>query len=101
MLAPSATLDAAQRVIAAAVMKAEDLAVDVCIAVTDGGGHLLAMARIVLDAGAPGLTIHPRPDERHIRGADVEPAKAAANAFPPGFVSLSLGETAMKDRKAI
>lgn len=29
------------------------------------------MARIVLDAGASGITIHPRPDERHIRRADV------------------------------
>jgi glc operon protein GlcG len=46
VLAPSATLAAAQRVITAAIMKAEDLAVDVCIAVTDGGGHLLATARM-------------------------------------------------------
>ncbi|WP_350336187.1 pyridoxine 5'-phosphate synthase [Coralliovum pocilloporae] len=29
------------------------------------------MARIVLDAGAHGITIHPRPDERHIRRTDV------------------------------
>ncbi|MCW5722919.1 MAG: pyridoxine 5'-phosphate synthase [Devosia sp.] len=29
------------------------------------------MARIVLDAGASGITIHPRPDERHIRRTDV------------------------------
>lgn len=29
------------------------------------------MARVVLDAGAHGITIHPRPDERHIRHADV------------------------------
>src|SRR4051812_31157847 len=28
-------------------------------------------ARLALDAGAQGLTVHPRPDERHIRGADV------------------------------
>ena len=28
-------------------------------------------AHIVLDAGADGLTVHPRPDERHIRAGDV------------------------------
>lgn len=28
-------------------------------------------ARIVLDAGAHGITVHPRPDARHIRSADV------------------------------
>jgi pyridoxine 5-phosphate synthase len=29
------------------------------------------IARLVLDAGADGITIHPRPDERHIRRTDV------------------------------
>ncbi len=29
------------------------------------------LGRIALEAGAAGLTIHPRPDERHIRRADV------------------------------
>jgi pyridoxine 5-phosphate synthase len=28
-------------------------------------------ARTVLEAGADGITVHPRPDERHIRAADV------------------------------
>lgn len=46
VLAPSATLVAAQRAIAAAIKQAESLSVDVCIAVTDGAGHLLAMARM-------------------------------------------------------
>ncbi len=46
IMAPSATLHAAQRVIAAAIQAAEALAVDVCIAVTDGSGHLLAMVRM-------------------------------------------------------
>ena len=46
IMAPSATLHAAQRVIAAAIESAEELAVDVCIAVTDGAGHLLAMVRM-------------------------------------------------------
>jgi glc operon protein GlcG len=46
LMAPSVTLAAAQRAIAAALEKAEELAVDVCLAVTDGAGHLLAMARM-------------------------------------------------------
>ncbi|HUN39817.1 MAG TPA: pyridoxine 5'-phosphate synthase [Acetobacteraceae bacterium] len=36
-----------------------------------GVPDLLHFARIALDAGAAGLTVHPRPDERHIRGSDV------------------------------
>jgi pyridoxine 5-phosphate synthase len=32
---------------------------------------LVALSRIALDAGAHGITVHPRPDERHIRGHDV------------------------------
>ncbi|HQY87829.1 MAG TPA: pyridoxine 5'-phosphate synthase [Tepidisphaeraceae bacterium] len=34
---------------------------------------LLKFTRIALDAGAQGITIHPRPDERHIRTSDVAP----------------------------
>ena len=34
---------------------------------------LLHCARICLDAGAAGITIHPRPDERHVRARDVAP----------------------------
>ena len=45
-MAPSATLHADHSAIAAAIESAEELAVDVCIAVTDGAGHLLAMARM-------------------------------------------------------
>ncbi len=36
-----------------------------------GVPDLLEFARIAHDAGADGLTVHPRPDERHIRSADV------------------------------
>ena len=32
---------------------------------------LINIARLVLDAGAQGITVHPRPDERHIRRSDV------------------------------
>jgi pyridoxine 5-phosphate synthase len=36
-----------------------------------GVPDILDFARIAHDAGAQGLTVHPRPDERHIRRADV------------------------------
>lgn len=40
-----------------------------------------ALAAVALDAGAAGVTIHPRPDERHIRATDVR-AIAALLAEP-------------------
>ncbi|CAN5487911.1 pyridoxine 5'-phosphate synthase [soil metagenome] len=39
-------------------------------------------AKICLDAGAAGITIHPRPDERHIRPADVDELAALLNYYP-------------------
>lgn len=39
---------------------------------------LVRLSAIALDAGAQGLTIHPRPDERHIRSSDVDPLAALA-----------------------
>src|ERR1051325_9929713 len=41
-----------------------------------GVPDILTFARIAHDAGAGGLTVHPRPDERRIRGSD-GPAVAA------------------------
>lgn len=38
--------------------------------------------RIALEAGAHGLTVHPRPDERHIRASDLRPLKDLVDAFP-------------------
>src|SRR5207237_5505592 len=32
---------------------------------------VVGLSRIALDAGAHGITVHPRPDERHIRRDDV------------------------------
>jgi glc operon protein GlcG len=46
ILAPTATLAAAQRAVAAALEEAERLAVDICVAASDSGGHLLAFARM-------------------------------------------------------
>lgn len=36
-----------------------------------GYPSVIETARLVLDAGAHGITVHPRPDERHIRRADI------------------------------
>jgi len=43
---------------------------------------VLKLGRIALEAGASGLTIHPRPDERHIRRADVPSLRALVDEFP-------------------
>ena len=39
-------------------------------------------ATCVLEAGAQGLTVHPRPDERHIRAGDVTDLAALLQAWP-------------------
>lgn len=41
------------------------------------------IARVVLDAGASGVTVHPRPDERHIRRTDVFELSALLRADYP------------------
>jgi pyridoxine 5-phosphate synthase len=40
------------------------------------------LARIALAAGAHGITVHPRPDERHIRAADVRALAALLKEWP-------------------
>ncbi len=37
----------------------------------NGIPDVVRLSAIALDAGADGITVHPRPDERHIRAADV------------------------------
>jgi pyridoxine 5-phosphate synthase len=39
-------------------------------------------ATLCLEAGAAGITVHPRPDERHIRSGDVYDLAALLNAWP-------------------
>ena len=39
-------------------------------------------ATLALEAGAEGITIHPRPDERHIRAADVDALAALMKTWP-------------------
>ncbi|MFO1218948.1 MAG: pyridoxine 5'-phosphate synthase [Burkholderiaceae bacterium] len=43
---------------------------------------VVALARIALEAGAQGITVHPRPDERHIRAHDVRDLAALMKQWP-------------------
>src|SRR5436309_7939042 len=49
-----------------------------------GVPDVLKFARIAHDAGADGLTVHPRPDERHIRRADVPALARLMQPWRPG-----------------
>ncbi len=49
-----------------------------------GVPDVLRFAAIAHDAGADGLTVHPRPDERHIRGSDVPALAALMRPWRPG-----------------
>ena len=48
----------------------------------NGMPDLLHAAKTVLDAGADGITVHPRPDERHIRMNDIAPLAALLAQYP-------------------
>lgn len=39
-------------------------------------------ARVAVEAGSPGITVHPRADERHIRPADVRAIAELLRAYP-------------------
>lgn len=43
---------------------------------------VLKFAKIALDAGADGITVHPRPDQRHIRPADVYAIAKLVREYP-------------------
>ena len=48
-------------------------------------------ARIAIEAGARGITIHPRPDERHIRRSDVPMlAETLPKTVAPGIDGTSM-----------
>ncbi len=49
-----------------------------------GWPSVTGIARVVLDAGADGITVHPRPDERHIRRTDVYELNALLRESYPG-----------------
>ena len=44
--------------------------------------NVVHIARLALQAGADGITVHPRPDERHIRHADVGELHALLQQWP-------------------
>ncbi len=44
--------------------------------------NVVKFARIALEAGADGLTVHPRPDGRHVRADDVLELAALMRAWP-------------------
>jgi len=48
-----------------------------------GVPDVLTFARIAHEAGADGLTVHPRPDERHIRRSDVPALAAVMHPWRP------------------
>lgn len=50
-----------------------------------GVPDLARFARIALASGAEGLTVHPRPDERHIRGSDIPLLTAAMAGKRPAM----------------
>jgi pyridoxine 5-phosphate synthase len=50
-----------------------------------GVPDLATFARLAISAGADGITIHPRPDERHIRASDVAEVAQAIDERRPAF----------------
>jgi pyridoxine 5-phosphate synthase len=48
----------------------------------NGIPDLVRLSEIALGAGAHGITVHPRPDERHIRGTDVAPLAELVRRHP-------------------
>ncbi|WP_148714996.1 pyridoxine 5'-phosphate synthase [Chitinolyticbacter meiyuanensis] len=49
---------------------------------------IVHFAALVLEAGAAGVTIHPRPDQRHARYADVAALKAVVERFPGAELNI-------------
>src|SRR3989344_2046011 len=50
-----------------------------------GVPDILTFARLALENGAKGITVHPRPDERHIRGSDVPMISKWMKPVRPGI----------------
>ncbi|MBE7419346.1 MAG: pyridoxine 5'-phosphate synthase [Ideonella sp.] len=44
--------------------------------------QVVALSRLALEAGAQGITVHPRPDQRHIRTPDVHDLAALLRQWP-------------------
>ncbi|MBW4093098.1 MAG: pyridoxine 5'-phosphate synthase, partial [Proteobacteria bacterium] len=50
-----------------------------------GVPDVAAFARLALASGARGITVHPRPDERHIRASDIQAIAAAMAGQRPAM----------------
>ncbi len=55
---------------------------------TNGIPDVAHLAAIALDAGADGITVHPRPDQRHIRPDDVDVLSALVARHPPAEYNI-------------
>lgn len=44
--------------------------------------NIVKLSTMALDAGAKGITVHPRPDERHIRSYDVDALSRLVSKYP-------------------
>lgn len=55
---------------------------------TTGIPSLTRAARLCLDAGAHGLTVHPRPDQRHVRPDDVTALAEVLRAYPHAELNI-------------
>ena len=53
-----------------------------------GVPNVARAARICLDAGAHGVTVHPRPDQRHIRPHDVAEIAALVAGYPNAELNI-------------
>jgi pyridoxine 5-phosphate synthase len=50
--------------------------------------NVVRLAEIALEAGAQGITVHPRPDERHVRAGDVHDLAALLAKWPGAEYNL-------------
>lgn len=55
-----------------------------------GYPSVVGTAKIVLKAGAHGITVHPRPDERHIRRSDVAELSQFIEKWPDNAVEFNI-----------
>lgn len=55
-----------------------------------GYPSVIETGRLVLEAGAQGLTVHPRPDERHIRKSDIGEIAAFLKDWPDQTIEFNI-----------
>ncbi len=55
---------------------------------TNGIPSVIRAAKIALDSGAHGITVHPRPDARHIRADDVRELASLLKAWPQAELNI-------------